>query len=185
MQVLFIAALNLLRVYCLRLLLLGWQLCNLLDVVQLLLPQVLGLVQFLLDSLLHGFQLLLVLCVLGFSQLLHLVVVFLKSVLKVLKFDISEFNRMAMSSLKFWLELLEFQLVVGHLSLNDSLELILMLDVALIMKLLLSLFFSSLKFVLNLFKSDVVSNVRFLQSLLYLDVIVGDVLVVLFVGDVY
>jgi hypothetical protein len=153
-------------------------------VVQFLLSQVLGLVQFLLDSLLHGFQLLLVLGILGFSQFLNLEIMFLQSVLKIVKPDISDFNSMAEISLELRLKFLKFLLIVGHLSLYDFLLFILELDTSVLLKLLLSLFFSSLKFVLNLFKSDVVSDVRFLQSLLYLDVIVGDVLVVLFVGDV-
>jgi hypothetical protein len=154
-------------------------------VVQLLLSQVLGLVQLLLDSLLLGLQFLLVLGTLGFSELFHLEIVLLQSVLNVFQLDISDFNSMTEVSLELGLEFLEFLLIVGHFSLNDSLDLVFKLDASLLVKLLLSLCFSSLKFVLNLFKSDVVSNVRFLQSLLYLDVIVGDVLVVLFVGDVH
>jgi len=186
-DVFFVASLNLLWVYA-WLLLLGWQLSNVLDLLELLLSLVLCLIKLLLDSLLLGLKILSVLCWLEISLFLNLKIMFLKSVFEVFKLDISNFNSVAKVSLKFLLELLEVSLVLWGLSLNDLLHLLFKLDVVdIVIELLLSLLFSSLKFLFDLFKCEILVFVEIsfaLKFLLNLEIFVGELLVVLFAGNV-
>ena len=143
---------------------------------ELLVSQVGCLVKLLLDLLLLALEFLLISGLLDVSSLLYLEVVFLQSVLEVLEVDISHLNSVTEISLDLLLELLEVSLVLRHLSLNDLLLFLLELNIVLVLELLLSLFLSSLQFVLDLFKCEIGSmellSLR-LESLLHFKVLVG------------
>jgi hypothetical protein len=154
---------------------------------ELLVSQVRGLVKLLLDLLLLAHEFFLVSGLLDVSSLFYLEVVFLQSVFEVLKVDVSDLNSVTKISLDLLLELLEVSLILGHLSLNDLLLLLLELNVVLVLELLLSLFLSSLQFVLDLFKGEICTMELvglFLESLLHFEVVVGEHLVVFLVCNV-